>query len=304
MTFDENTYQKIQRYLDKELTGKELEDFKKALKSNKNLAQEVTLQKDMAELLADSPENELRKNLQMLSAQVDEDPSKTGFPFKHLLWIIPIALVAGWFFFSSRNATPTETVIIPPINKEEPQPIETKPENNASPAKETSQEKEESTVPERPTQNDQPKKKEAAPSPRPIAANFEPNPSIEFLISNNLRASDFEFTVEKKQDNIKLSAPSNPFKFQFAATIKSEQDLSEQDFKLHLFSNKKADFENFQTLSTFGLPLEVQTDNTYQFELQQTLNLPPGLYYYIIEDLAEEKIYFVEKFEVRVGGKR
>ena len=76
--------------------------------------------------------------------------------------------------------------------------------------------------------------------------------------------------------------------------IVTQDDISKKKLKVHLFSNKKSDYEDF--LSINSSPLAVKQNLTFDF--QNSINLKPGLYYYIIEDEVE-KIHLAGKFEVR-----
>ncbi len=107
MEFDEQSYEKIEQFLAGELKGEALQTFKAALETDEALAEEVLLAREMNELLADSPENELRKNLQQLSNQISEDPIEKSFsdryPYLYLLWWIPILTLAAWCYFNLGN---------------------------------------------------------------------------------------------------------------------------------------------------------------------------------------------------------
>lgn len=303
MPVSEDTYQKIQRYLDQEMSSEELAAFEKIIDADQEVAREVALHKDMAELLADTPENKLRQSLKILNDQAKDDSGKPGYSLRYWLWLIPLFLTAiGWWFFKSdksiapsENVTSKEVQTEPAIEleeKDQTQKAEEKPEQGLK-------------VPE--DQNETLEPKEPAPiqkpsdTPPPIAANFEPNPAIEFLIENNVRNNDFQLEVEKRQNDITLPSATEAFEFQLKVILKTTENLLDQDFKLHLFSNDPSAFQDFLPLSTSDLALSQMAEDTFQIDFQKSMTLAPGLYYYILEDFTEEKIYFVDKFGVTIG---
>ncbi len=300
MTPNEDKYREIQDYLDKKLSQEDLSHFENKLKADQDLAQEVKLQEEMKTFLADTPENELRKNLQKLNQEVKEGPVKTEKSWRFLLLLLPVLLLTVWWVSSqmmkntvAETLSPMEDVLIETEETKTPnEPVKEK----ELPVEDKVEEPSPSVPKEQPTRG----REKPAKTSRPIAANFDPNPSLEFLIENNRRDNEVTLEVEEKQANIQVPRAGSNFDFRFVAVLRSKADLLQQDFKLHLFSNKKADFEDFIPLSTNDLSLEKVTDDDYRIDFNSSLSLQPGRYYYILEDFTEEKIYFVEKFEVKV----
>lgn len=302
MALNEDKYRKIQDYLDKKMDQEELGNFEEKLTADEDLAREVKLHADMETFLADTPENDLRNNLQKLSKQVTEDNTQSGNSWRYLLLLIPILVLAGWWMSNRTGEDAGLDTVLPLENKA----VETdKIEKRIDPPTEEGKElpiennikETPPSIPKNPPKRSREKQEKSL---RPIAANFASNPSLEFLIENNRRDNEVTLNVEEKQTDIQLLSADSHFDFQFAAVLQSKADLSQQDFKLHLFSNKKVDFEDFTPLSTSDLRLEKQTDNSYRIGFKNKLSLQPGRYYYILEDFGEETIYFVEKFEVRL----
>lgn len=100
MNLDEQLYEKIQQYLNNELTGKALQDFEAELQSNPNLAREVALHREMEDFLADTPENDLRKNLQTLNARFTDDTDKSEGDWKFLFLLLPFFLIGAWYVYN------------------------------------------------------------------------------------------------------------------------------------------------------------------------------------------------------------
>lgn len=300
MAFNEKKYRKIQDYLDNDMNEEDVKAFEQELEGDEGLRGEVSLHKDMEELLSDSPENALRKNLDMLSGQVKEDrPNSSRW---YLLAIIPVALAIGWWLWQGSPETTTNQITPPPTEREtDREPAvdqETTPGPSSEEVDDTPASEEKFTPPPAaPTPGRRNRKTPEA--PRAIAANFTPNPSLEFLIENNLRDNEVKIELEKKQVNVQLESADEATAFNILVQLQTEGDLSQQDFKLHLFSNDQQAFEEFSPLSTTDLLVKSIEENSYAIEVDQSFLLTPGLYYYLLEDFAEEKIYLVEKFEVR-----
>lgn len=314
MEIDENLYEKIDKYLDGKLEGEELEKFEAEKKSNQALASEIELNAQMKDLLDDSPENELRKNLEHLGNQYDEAPISInrGSSFRSILQVaaaILILVALGWWFMN-RDGSIT--------NKDEPIIVDT-PETEQKEIEkqdETQIEKPEGSdvVEGTPTQKDNEVKPPIkTPKDSPViknqkekqhkdlyAANYETNPQLDFLINNNLRSGYLEVEVKKQIRNVSLASIEDVVDFQFSGNLKSKDDLQKNKFALHLFSNDKNAFEEFEPISTENLKIVKGTGDKYRFDFQKFILLKPGLYYYVLEDPKIEKIYFVEKFEVRL----
>lgn len=301
MSLNEDKYGKIQDYLDEKLSEEDLTQFEKELKNDQDLARELKLHQEMETFLADTPENELRKNLQKLNQGVKEEEVKTGNSWRFLLLLLPVVLLMLWWGSSQMIKNPVPEAV-PPMEDVSIEPE--KKETPEDPVKEKERPVEESVEeppPSEPKQQLPPSREKPTETSRPIAANFAPNPSLEFLIENNRRDNEVILEVVEKQANIQVPTAESNFDFRLVVVLQSAADLLQQDFKLHLFSNKKTDFEDFTPLSTNDLSLEKLTDDSYRINFKNNLALQPGRYYYILEDFTEEEIYFVDKFEVKLN---
>lgn len=288
MAFNEETYRNIQRYLDDQLAPEERQAFEREMQANPALAQEVALNREMQEFLADSPENKLRSNLQLLREQA-EAPKKGWAGGKWLWLLLPCFALVGWWLLDRNPAPPRTTPRqeIPDAGQDEAEPA---PLNTAPTL----------PPPPRSPETDKPaKESEKAAEGSPIAASFDPLPALEFLIGNNLRDNDLQWNIANRPKDAALPSPGAAFDFRFAGTVTSEINLVEKTFNLHIFSNDPEAFEAFRPISSFSLQLLSPSGNTYPFDFQKRLTLRPGLYYYLIEDTATEKIYWVDKFVVK-----
>lgn len=347
MEWNEQTYHKIQAYIDNDLTAKAQEAFETEMDNNPDLAREVILSQDLQELLADTPENALRKNLYHLSEQVKEEDSDKAATTWWWMWGVLLLLVIGisWLFYTKNTQAPplkaidstqmlpsnetennketnikNETEIVPTSPKEEQknEPIIFPP---STPQKEKQNEpREKPTIPpiastpsidelddtkvQEPTTyagTNEPLIEEMSSIPSfPIASNFQPNPELDFLISNNLRDSEIVFEIEKFMADVDVSSKFKAITFQFGGRLTAEEDLLGKNFKIHIFSNDKTQFQQFLPLFSHDLKLEQLNSRIYAFDYQKHYLLPSGLYYFMLEDAGTERVYFVEKFLVEL----
>jgi len=123
MAFNEQTYQDIQDYLDHKMSPSAQQAFERKLSANEALAKEVQLHAEMQELFADTPENQLRKSLQVLSDEAEEE--RPGLSWK---WFAMIPLLIGLVGFlmyqsssnskqSTTNNSTTESPAVPSSNE-------------------------------------------------------------------------------------------------------------------------------------------------------------------------------------------
>ena len=305
MAFDEEKHRKIEDYLDNRLKGESRKKFEEEMQADDQLSKEVDLHRDMEELLSDSTENALRKNLSLLAEEATKNPKNASNKWVIVL-LIPILLTVGWWFLKGDNDTSPATKPVPETEKIVPAPPEqnsdSKPvEENLIPPAEREEEssKEPEVKPATPPPSPGRKRGQREPAPRAIAANFVPNPSLEFLIENNLRDADVSVKLTKKQQDTQSVEADALIPFEIKLQLQSRANMAQQDFKLHLFSNDRQAFDDFAPLSSSDLTIVPLEADVYEINFAKSFSLQPGLYYYLVEDFSEEKIYLVEKFEVQ-----
>lgn len=130
------------------------------------------------------------------------------------------------------------------------------------------------------------------PPSQPIAANFHPNPVLENLIGSQVRGNDLTFALTLPTS---LNHTQN---LPLHITLITEEEPNDYLFRWLLFSNQAADYQNFQPLKEVPLDF-AKADENYVFEQALSLDLPAGLYYYLIEDVDSGDIFNVGKVEVK-----
>lgn len=294
---------KIQQYLANQMNAQEAKAFEKAIAKDKSLAQEVNLYTEMEDFFSNTTERALRKNLQKLGD--DYVPASSGIAntWKYVVAFLLVGFTGGVWFLLTKDSDKKEgfeenkntALIETPEDKKLPvidiEPTSTPPmEEELDVLKDYT----------KPKVTDPIKEKETTTSKKyqPIAANFEISTALDFLVENNLRSAESEFIVRNKQTNQLIQSLSDAVSFSFVALLKTEADIKRHDFKLYVFSNKSSDFDDFAPLYTFDIQATPSQGDNYQLVMSRKLALEPGLYYYLLEDQAAEKIYFVDKFEV------
>jgi len=100
----------IDKYLDGELEGKELEQFEEALKNDPKLAARVKLHRRLPEAIMEKDIVELEDSLKAIfeesKEQVIESPKPKIFPLRRILAIaasVVILVVAGWLIYQNNQ---------------------------------------------------------------------------------------------------------------------------------------------------------------------------------------------------------
>lgn len=122
-----------------------------------------------------------------------------------------------------------------------------------------------------------------------------PNPLLEVYIDQELREGPYRFEVTYPNKESQLSEQADgTHLFRLSGNVYTEEEEIGLPFRVHLFSNKPADYEAFQPIFTEDLSFQVEGDH-YIFQLSHPEALDPGLYYYLIEESESGEVYGVGK---------
>lgn len=264
----------IDDYLAGKLSAEAREQFEQEMKNNPSLASELALFREMAAALAPSGEDNLRANLEQLGRKYT--PSE---PTLRRRWWIPgsllLLLFVGWGIWKWLSAAAPP----PPAPPQSAPPADSVAERNAPQA----------TAP--------PKASDTAfePAQRLVAARFEPNPRLESLLGTQFRGDACRFRLDEPRANGQLVKKAGSAVFRLSGTIETNAETAAlPPFRVLLFSNRPSDYEQFQPLFLQDLPVE-KTGASPRFRLDKALKLPPGLYYFLIEDPDTGMLYHVGK---------
>lgn len=295
MKMDKQTvFETIEQFLRGKLKGAELKSFQEKLESDQSFANEVNIHRSLENALKHSPEDDLRANLDKLSREYK--PKKKWNRLISLLALAFLLGLGGWWFLKDTNTI-----------AEGPSPIDTHQESTTSPEQEATHEEkiepnpevqplESPAIQEEKTTIDTEKTK--APSSLPIAANFEVNPLLEPHIDNFIRGGDYEFEIIEPTRETQIKIEKSEATFHFSGLLKTEKTTLNDDFQIHLFSNKTEDYENFRPIFTLPLNFDQQEDG-FKFDVIHHQTLAPGLYYYLLEDANSGEMIRVGKLEIR-----
>ena len=289
MKMDKQThFEKIEQFLAGKLKGKALENFEQQLQTQEDFAQEVDLHKQLKESIKHSPEDDLRANLNKLANRHSPSPAKKRFsPWGIMAIIILFGGLSLWFFINDspikKNPVIEEKInepSTPSIDKEAPVNTKKVPTQKEEQQKKVFK-KEQKVKPERKN--------------IPIAANLEINPVLDSQIGNATRGGDYHFTIKSPKKEAYLKTELGVSVFEFSGLLETDESDISSTFQVHLFSNKKEDYENFDTKLTLPLEFNKKEDGVFEFSLTQRIKLSPGLFYYLLEDADSGEIIFVDK---------
>ena len=123
----------------------------------------------------------------------------------------------------------------------------------------------------------------------PIA--YAPNPALEGAAVGLLRGLDYTLRLVAPDERLRANDP-----LVFSGTVGTQDDAPA--LELHLLSNRPADYQNRNYLRS--LPLELRpTSSGYRFGQRLEMDLEDGRYYWLLEDVNEERTIRVGWFEVR-----
>lgn len=282
MDFNEHTYNKIQQYLDNELKGEELRAFEAQLRAEKELAAEVNLHQEMNHFLAETPENELRKNLDQLSRQFSTSPKKNNASSKYLLFLLPLFLLGGmgiFYLFHSNNSTVQTTI---PVEKKNNKSADLVLKYPAIPPFDSS------LIDWNPPQ--QINEYQVSNPVNSDSDSFKTNLTLDELIEKNHSQEHFKITFEQEPSDTIWMNQSAGHK-RLAATIQTTVDLMKEPFFISFYNNLYDEIAPSLNLLKPYKSNETTPINLYRIDTELAIDATtsPGLYYYVLR--GHEKYY-------------
>lgn len=286
MTSSQEQYEKIEAYLQGELSEQETKNFEQQLTQDNDLRETLDIHQSMGSFLTASPKGKLRGNLQ----QIRHEFGDTGQPIsapqpngkKSWIWLLLVpflGLVVWWINSEASQVTATSVV---EESVESPSPSEMAPPPPTNEPVET-------TPLNKPVDNPSitpPSRTEPAPSPPvnlPIAASYEPNVQLENEIGTFLRG-DFQMDIPESFTEQRLTLRNGSVNFALEASLKTDL-IPGDDFELvlELYSNYPPDYRSGKTIVR-----QVLVPNNDSAPWQYTANIPlsvkAGLYYFLLKD--------------------
>lgn len=279
----------IDQYLRQELADDERQAFRVALLFDEELRQEV------------EDTRLLFQQLQGTASALTSPQSKNWL--KWLLGALALGIIlslgywmpASWF---EQEPAPSMTTPMDSSKMEGPsqriptKEVETQPEKDRVP-----EEAPASTLPKA-SPKPKAKLKKTEPSQPIAAADSKPHPYLDQFTKAGFRSNGSTVRIRSPKMGQILPLKNGKIELHIEGTLALEEAPDEERFVIRLFSNKKADFDDFKPLFS-GYPTLRAKGAEYELYLSQTLELSPGLYYFILEDNAIEDMIYVGKIKVQ-----
>lgn len=185
---------------------------------------------------------------------------------------------------NASDTNPTEMPVAPNVE------VDSSFQNEATPSDDNIQNDQNSNTADRPIANTVPTNVTDNPTANPLA--FAENPMLERMVTSDYRASDQAFEVTKPiSERLVVSNPSAQIHLKMRAKASEYSSI-----KLLICTNRPSDLNEGRFVLDTTLVSRTLNDGSYSFRFNAMVNLPKGLYYYIIRH--EGKTLFVNKFRV------
>lgn len=237
-----------------------------------------------AQLLRDPDlQEELRQIRYLQKAMRAEklQSEKRGRPGRRWLFLgisFFMLLLTGilWLYFSKTNAVSSNTFSPAKSSPQNPQPSQKVPPVTTPSEKQTAP-------------------KTTLKESKPVASDFVPNPDLENFIGNTVRSGAFQLNITQPLPNSQLHRNRGQVEFKLEGTIEGKPVEENWPLQIHLFSNKKEDYQNFKSIWTAPVFLNSDGDPR-SFSITKSLPLTPGLYYFILENSDSGEMLYVGRF--------
>ena len=284
----EETYEKIERYIDGILAGSELVDFEKQLRENPQFAAEVELHRKLHREIGDTKKMQLRGILEDIGKDIegsdkpDSGSGKSGLS-NWLLGLGGLVVLVGLGWMFSRGEAEKKSEYLVDNNKPVPSIVDTALSEIETPPEEKQVELSRPT--EKPSIAKTPAKK--LEKPKPPAFNNDPIPTFEAILDRIEADKIYQFELEEQAEVL----PQNRILLVVAGILETAALKKEDQLVLKGFLNKPS--TTLESKPYFEGPVdkeELEKSNIvafaskkkYALQYRQELSLEPGLYYFFI----------------------
>ena len=219
----------------------------------------------------------VRERIKSVRGMAQPSPAPTLYGALAAYWLVLAMLLGGLLFWWLRPVVPVPAP--PPTHLPAKQPS-----SPSSP----------------PVADTPPSAVRRPPSTRPIAANLRPNPALEYQLGAGQYRTDnaqgFRWTRSPETQPV-FAQQGGKTRFAFDAAAIASAEVAAQ-LRWQIFSNRKSDYEAGRAQHTGQLAARLTSNDAYSLSAQADVTLPPGLYYYLVEDAESGAVYFIGKFVV------
>lgn len=283
MSEEEKKQLKIDRYINEKMHSEEKKAFEKAVKKDKELAENLMLSQDM-QVFFDNETLEFEKKLETLGQKYFLEKKTNRFLKKKWLLglssVLMVTLVIAVFF---KKSITTSSIIL------EEKPIIVKPTfPNLNPNIDDNQKILEEVIETESNENSVPKSQSPIASINPNI--YKVNPLLEGILKEQTRNGDV--TIIQNVPNYTLkNRVKMPFRINGKTTLKPP-------YQLIIYSNKLSDFNDDYRILNKKITAKKKSNNKYEITFNANLSLEKGLYYYIIQKETTSELMYINKFSV------
>lgn len=278
--------EEIEAYLDGTLSPEDSLSVEQRMQEDSAFANEVRLHRDLSSHFSDPGRANLQNVIrEVISVPPVQDNTGTTPPAKPKVWFwvkwlgLGTALVlAAWWILEREPEqaayTPSSQQPFPPPPTPAPEPEEELPFSDEPRA----------SIPDKPQ-----KTKELVAEVDPSA--YETNPSMEALMTG-MRGDELDVTLNKPANQSSSFTRRNGItKLTFEGAV-SGGFLS--SLSVLIYGNQDAN----QPIQSHPLPLTPDGEDAYAFSSNLKLNLPPGLYYFVLTNEEDGSEFYIGKFSI------
>ncbi|MEM9889050.1 MAG: hypothetical protein AAF849_24425 [Bacteroidota bacterium] len=333
MTLDKDTQQQFERYLEGKMSSVERNQFEAKVDQQKELSAALQWHREMEHFLADSAENDLRKNLQQLSAKVQDVPEKPTSNWKYSIGILVLLLIGIlWYLNSDLHSIESTDRLEASETNDTKAPLPAidssilKTPSNLPIQKETPKASEEENTPSKQEQNDKidrPEKRaiaaEGTSEEAPLAGSnpfakeksdplditkpeadardyFEPLPVLADQKSLSFVVENLSIeVVTQLPDTIEQTAAPKK-SYPFLALFNAKVPMNEKEWIFYIYSNSEYHWEQQTPWLAYAPAVEQLDDNRYRLRVDVSPDLETGRYYYLLRNTSTQQIYVFSDF--------
>jgi len=309
----EQLYEKIEAYLNGDLSAADHKVFEDELANDAALQKEVELHRRLDNELSKPNKKLLRDNLKVISARQTIDLTKEAVPknietskpatFKWLpILLIALALLGGAYFLTRSTVDKAEVKPLPPQQELE-SPTQT-PQEQTPPLEQPAPTSNGRKLHQANNENiEKPELESEVPLIASVdPADFENNPYLDNQIGNTVRGESYNVVMDESATAEKIRLTDGVAQLRLKGALKSDGELAkEASFVLMIYTNKKEDYLEDRAILNVPINLQPLNNDAFPFQFNANLRITPGLYYYLIAEKDNDEPLHVGKFEVQLG---